>query len=141
VRKEASLVLPVPREDAWALVSEPFHLPDWWPGYTGVEPDRRGLEENARWTVVRALRPGLMRKPHGTGLIVIGRVSPASALAWHDLKQKLDMGIRLEDEGQHTTATAWVSGPFWRMYAEGVRSLPTKAVARLHDLCDTASGL
>jgi hypothetical protein len=27
------------------------------------------------------------------------------------------------------------------MYAEGVRSLPTKAVARLHDLCDTASGL
>jgi len=39
VRKEASLVLAVPREDAWALVSEPFHLPDWWPGYTGVEPD------------------------------------------------------------------------------------------------------
>ena len=60
MRKEASLVLPVRREDAWALVSEPFHLPDWWPGYTGVEPDRRGLEENARWTVVRALRPGLM---------------------------------------------------------------------------------
>ena len=89
----------------------------------------------------RALRPGLMRKPHGAGLIVIRRVSPASELAWHDLKQKLDMGIRLEDEGRHTTATAWVSGPFWRMYAEGVRSLPTKAVARLHDLCDTASGL
>ena len=98
VRKEASLVLPVRREDAWALVSEPFHLPDWWPGYTGVEPDRRGLEENARWTVVRALRPGLMRKPHGTGLIVIHRVSPASELAWHDLKQKLDMGIRLEGQ-------------------------------------------
>jgi hypothetical protein len=141
VRKEASLVLPVRREDAWALVSEPFHLPDWWPGYTGVEPDRRGLEENARWTVVRAAFPGLMRKPHGAGLIIIRRVRPASELSWHDLKQKLDMGIRFEDEARQTTATAWVSGPFWRMYAEGVGSLPTKAVARLQDLCDTASGL
>lgn len=141
MRTDASLVLPVRREDAWALVSEPFHLPDWWPGYTGVEPDRRGLEENARWTVVRALRPGLMRRPHGTGLIVIRGVSPGSELVWHDLGQKLDMGIRLEDAGGETKATAWVSGSFWRLYAEGVRSLPTKAVARLHVLCDTASGL
>ncbi len=141
MREEASQVLPVLREDAWALVAEPFHFPDWWPGYTGVEPDRRGLEENARWTVVRALRPGFMRKPHGTGLIVIGRVSRGEEISWHDLAQKLDMGLRLEDEGRSTKATAWVSGPFWRMYAEGARSLPTKAVARLHDLCDTASGL
>ena len=52
-----------------------------------------------------------MRKPHGTGLIVIRRVSPGSELAWHDLQQKLDMGIRLEDEGRETKATAWVVGP------------------------------
>ena len=141
MKEEASQVLPVPRGDAWAVVAEPFHLPDWWPGYTGVEPDRRGLEPNARWTVVRALRPGLVRKPHGTGLILIRRVSPGEEISWHDLAQRLDMGLQLEDEGRGTKATAWVSGPFWRMYAEGVRSLPTKAVARLYDLCDTASGL
>jgi len=140
VREEATQVLPVPREDAWALISEPYHLPDWWPGYTGVEPDRRGLEENARWTVVRAAYPGVMRKPHGTGLIVIQRVSPGQEISWQDLRQKLDMGITLEDEGRETKATAWVSGPGWRLYTEGARSLPTKAVARLHDLCDTASG-
>ena len=141
MRAEASRVLPASREDVWALVSEPFHLPDWWPGYTGVEPDRRGLEENARWTVVRGSRPGLVRKPRGTALILIRRVSLGEELAWHDLRQKLDMGLRLEHDGRDTRATAWVSGPFWRLYAEGARSLPTKAVARLHDLCDTASGL
>jgi len=141
VRAEEARVLPVPREDVWALISEPYHLPDWWPGYTGVEPDRRGLEENARWTVVRAARPGLFRRPHGTGLVLIRRVSPGRELAWHDLRQKLDMGVQLEDEGRGTRATAWVSGRFWRLYPEGAHSLPPKAVARLHDLCDTASGL
>jgi hypothetical protein len=141
VREETSLLLPVQRKDAWALVSEPLHLPDWWPGYTGVEPDRRGLQENARWTVVRGLRPGFLRKPRGTGLIVIRRVSPGSELSWYDQNQKLEMGVRLADEGRDTRATTWVSGPFWRFYAEGARSLPTKAGARLVDLCDTASGL
>jgi uncharacterized protein YndB with AHSA1/START domain len=141
VREEASFVLPARREDVWALVSEPFHLPDWWPGYTGVEPDRRGLAENARWTVVRGSRPGFMRKPRGTGLIVIRRVSRGSEVSWYDQNQKLEMGVRLEDEGRQTRATTWVAGPFWRVYTEGGRSLPTKACARLRDLCDTASGL
>ena len=141
MREEASFVLPARREDVWALVSEPFHLPDWWPGYTGVEPDRRGLAENARWTVVRGSRPGFMRKPRGTGLIVIRRVSRGSEVSWYDQNQKLEMGVRLEDEGRQTRATTWVAGPFWRVYTEGGRSLPTKACARLRDLCDTASGL
>ena len=141
MREEAAQVLPVPREDVWALVSQPFHLPDWWPGYTGVEPDRRGLDENARWAVVRSARPGFMRRPHGTGLIIIRSVIPGRELAWHDLAQKLDMGLRLENEGRETRATALVEGASWRFYAEGARSLPPQAVARLHDLCDTASGL
>jgi hypothetical protein len=141
VKEEASEILPVSRAEAWALIAEPYHLPDWWPGYTGVEPDRRGLEENARWTVVRGSRPGFMRKPRGTGLILIRRVQPGSELTWHDLAQKLDMGVRLEDAGRQTKVTAWAAGPAWRLYAEGARSLPTKAAARLRDLCDTASVL
>jgi uncharacterized protein YndB with AHSA1/START domain len=141
VRAEESRSLVAPREDVWALVAEPFHLPDWWPGYTGVEPDRRGLAENARWKVVRGRRPGLLRKPLGTGLIVVRRVTPGRELAWHDLAQMVEMGLWLDDEGRETKATAWVEGSPWRLYAEGARLLPRYALARLHDLCQTASAL
>lgn len=129
------------RADVWAIVAEPYHLPDWWPAYTGVEPDRRGLVEGARWTVLRSRTPGFLRKPRGKGLIVIQRVSPGEELAWLDLSQNVEAGLRLEDEGRGTRATAFVDGPFWRLLAEGARGLPRLAVARLYDLCQTASAL
>jgi uncharacterized protein YndB with AHSA1/START domain len=138
---EASRVLLASREDVWALVAEPYHLPDWWPAYTGVEPDRRGLAENARWTVLRSRNPGFLRRPRGQGLIVLRRVTPGVELAWHDVAQHLEAGVRLEDEGRHTRATTFVDGPFWRLLAEGARGLPRAAVARLFDLCQTASSL
>jgi uncharacterized protein YndB with AHSA1/START domain len=137
----ASRVLVASREDVWALVAEPYHLPDWWPAYTGVEPDRRGLAEGARWTVLRSRTPGFLRKPRGKGLIVIQRVSPGEELAWLDLSQNVEAGLRLEDEGRGTRATAFVDGPFWRLLAEGARGLPRLAVARLYDLCQTATSL
>jgi uncharacterized protein YndB with AHSA1/START domain len=137
----ASRVLLASREDVWAIVREPYHLPDWWPAYTGVEPDRRGLVEGARWTVVRSRTPGFLRKPRGKGLIVIQRVSPGEELAWLDLSQNVEAGLRLEDEGRGTRATAFVDGPFWRLLAEGARGLPRLAVARLYDLCQTATSL
>jgi hypothetical protein len=138
---EASRVLRSPRAEVWALVGEPYHLPDWWPSYTGVEPDRRGLEEGARWTVLRGRRPGFLRKPGGRGLILLLRVRPATELAWLDVAQSIEAGVRLDDEGRDTRATAFVSGPFWRIYAEGARGLPSFAVARLYDLCQTAAEL
>lgn len=138
---EASRLLHSPRADVWALVGEPYHLPDWWPSYSGVEPDRRGLAEGARWTVLRGRRPGFLRKPGGRGLILLERVRPATELAWLDLAQRIEAGVRLDDEGRDTRATAFVSGPFWRIYAEGARSLPSLAVARLYDLCQTAEQL
>ena len=137
----ASRVLLAPRVDVWAIVAEPYHLPDWWPAYTGVEPDRRGLAEGARWTVLRSRTPGFLRKPRGKGQIVIRRVSTAEELAWLDLAQTIEAGIRLEDEGRGTRVTAFVDGPFWRLFAEGARGLPRIAVARLYDLCQTASSL
>jgi uncharacterized protein YndB with AHSA1/START domain len=137
----ASRVLVASREDVWALVAEPYHLPDWWPAYTGVEPDRRGLAEGARWTVLRSRTPGFLRKPRGKGLIVIQRVSPGEELAWLDVSQNVEAGLRLEDEGRGTRATVFVDGPFWRLLAEGARGLPRLAVARLYDLCQTATSL
>ena len=79
---EATGELQSERRDVWALVAEPYHLPDWWPAYTGVKPDRRGLAENARWQVVRSVAPGLLRRPEGEGLIVItGRRGVGASLA------------------------------------------------------------
>lgn len=138
---EASRVLLASREDVWALLAEPYHLPDWWPGYTGVEPDRRGLAENARWRVIRTRAPGFLRKPRGEGLIVIRRVVPARELAWHDVAQRLDAGVRLADEDGYTRATVYVDGPAWRVLLEGARGLPPAAVSRLYDLCQTAASL
>ncbi|HEY3071126.1 MAG TPA: hypothetical protein VGJ34_12520 [Gaiellaceae bacterium] len=137
----ASRVLLARREDVWALVAEPYNLPDWWPAYSGVEPDRRGLSENARWTVMRSRTPGFLRRPRGRGLIVIRRVIPGAELAWLDVAQDLEAGVRLEDEGRDTRATAFVEGAFWRILAEGANGLPRLAVARLYDLCQTAAEL
>ena len=47
----ASLELLAPRADVWGFLAEPYHLSDWWPGITGVEPDRRGFAPGARWKV------------------------------------------------------------------------------------------
>jgi hypothetical protein len=130
------------RADVWELVSEPYHLPDWWPGYTGVKPDRLGLAPNARWEVVRSRAPGFFRKPRGQGLIVIKEVAHERILRWHDVAQRIDAGLRLEEAGpDRTRATAFVDGPFWRLYTEGARELPRRAVAHLYDLCQTASTL
>ena len=138
----ATRELLAPREHVWVLVAEPYHLPDWWPAYSGVRPDRRGLAENARWHVRRNRAPGFLRRPGGEGLLVIHRVVPGLELAWHDVEQGLDAGIVLANapEGR-TRATVEVSGPWWRLAVEGARSHPAQALARLHALCQTAAEL
>jgi len=130
------------RRDVWALVAEPYHLPDWWPAYTGVKPDRRGLAENARWEVVRSSSPGFLRRPEGRGLIVITKVVEGYELRWHDVKQGLDAGVALDNAGTgRTRATVSVSAPWLRLVAEGARGLPDRALVRLRDLCQTAAAL
>jgi uncharacterized protein YndB with AHSA1/START domain len=131
-----------PRADVWALVAEPYHLPDWWPGYQGVRPDRRGLAENARWEVLRSDAPGFLRRPGGRGLIVITRVVEGWELAWHDVEQALDAGIVLDNAGTgRTRAVVRVDGAWWRLYIEGARNHPRRALARLQALCQTAAAL
>ena len=138
----ATRELLAPRADVWSLVAEPYHLPDWWPGYAGVQPDRLGLVVNARWEVRRGAAAGLLRRPGGDGLLVVVRVAEGEALAWHDVQQGLEMGLALAARGpDRTEATAWVDGPWWRLLAEGARSLPRDALRRLHALCQTAASL
>jgi hypothetical protein len=138
----ASRELVAPKADVWALVSEPYNLPDWWPGYAGVQPDRLGLAPNARWTVRRASAPGLLRSPGGEGLIVITAVDPGLGLGWHDVRQGLDVSLALVNAGEgRTRATVTVDGDWWRLILEGARSLPRRSLERLYDLCQTAAPL
>jgi uncharacterized protein YndB with AHSA1/START domain len=138
---DASRTLLAPRDDVWVLVGEPHHLSDWWPGYRAVRPDRRGLAVGARWTVVRSLEPGLLRRPESEGLMVVRRVEPGRSLAWHDVQQAFDASIELADDGGVTAARVTVEASWWRLRAESLAGVPAQALTRLHDLCQTAIAL
>lgn len=144
MRLEASGELLSPPADVWRLVGEPYHLPDWWPGYQGVEVDRRGLVEGARWSVNRGATgsgtSNLLGRPGGSGTIVLTRVVEGGLLAWHDVDLHVDCAVLLEPAAQRrTNATVRVDGSWARITFEGLRPVPRLAVRRLHDLCQTAA--
>jgi uncharacterized protein YndB with AHSA1/START domain len=141
VKVQASRRLLAPREDVWALLAEPYHLSDWWPGYTAIRPDRRGLAAGARWTVVRSTTAGLLRRPGGEGLIVIESVEPTLTLAWRDLQQHFRAEVAVLTIDGETDARVTLEASWWRLLAEGLRGAPQQALARLHALCQTADSL
>jgi uncharacterized protein YndB with AHSA1/START domain len=141
VKISASRELLAPPEDVWALLSEPYHLSDWWPGYQTTEPDRRGLANGARWRVTRSRQVGLLRRPGDAGLIVIDAVERGEAIAWRDLEQGFRSEIRIEGAGKGTRAELTLEGSWWRIVVEGQRTAPQEALARLHALCQTAATL
>jgi uncharacterized protein YndB with AHSA1/START domain len=141
MRIAASRRLLAARKDVWALLAEPHHLSDWWPGYVAIRPDRRGLAPGARWTVVRSANPGLLRRPGGEGMIVIESVEPTLSLAWRDLEQSFRAEIAIANADAETDAALAVDAQWWRLFAEGLRGAPEQALARLHALCRTAESL
>jgi uncharacterized protein YndB with AHSA1/START domain len=140
MRIKAEHNLLAPPADVWALLAEPRHLSDWWPGYRVIRPDRRGLEVGARWEVVRS-QAGLLRRPGEEGLIAITEVEENALLAWQDVQQHFTAKIELEAAGRQTRARITVEGPWWRLPVEGLRLAPKEALSRLHALCQTAAGL
>jgi uncharacterized protein YndB with AHSA1/START domain len=138
-RVAASRELLAAHADAWAFVAEPHHLPDWWPGLTAVEPDRRGLAPGARWRVHGSNRPSLFRRPNPSGTLLVLAVEPPRRLAFQLTGEHLEVELRLEETApDRTAATLVVSGPW--LIGLG-RSLPRTALARLHALCQTAADL
>jgi hypothetical protein len=79
---EAARELLAPRADVWAFLSEPYNLPDWWPGIGGLQPDRRGFAPGARWQVVGENRPSLFRKPNMSGMLLVIVVEPYERFAF-----------------------------------------------------------
>jgi uncharacterized protein YndB with AHSA1/START domain len=141
MRLVATRHLVAPREDVWALLAEPYHLSDWWPGYTAIRPDRRGVAVGARWTVVRSATAGLLRRPGGEGMIVIESVEPTLSIAWRDVQQSFRAEIVLASVERGTDATLAVEASWWRLVVEGLRGMPERALSRLHELCQTADSL
>jgi uncharacterized protein YndB with AHSA1/START domain len=126
-------------QDVWAFVSEPHHLADWWPGIAAVEPDRRGFAPGARWQVRTGPRPGLLRRAHGSQLLLVREIEPRERFAFHLVRDRLDVELRLARSGpDRTLAQLTVRSP-WLVGLR--RSLPGTALSRLHDLCQTAAEL
>ena len=128
-----------PRADVWAFLAEPYNLPDWWPGISGLQPDRRGFAPGARWHIVGENRPSLLRKPNMSGTLLVLAVEPYERFAFQLTGEHLDVELRLsEPEPKRTLARLSVSGP---VLVGLRRSLPQKALGRLHALVQTAADL
>jgi uncharacterized protein YndB with AHSA1/START domain len=139
MRVQAMRELLASRQDIWGLLTEPYHLADWWPGVAGVQPDRRGSAAGARWQVVAGREPTLFRRPETTGTLVITAADPPNLFAFHLAADKLDVRVELEATAlARTRATLTVEGPWLIAYR---RTLARRALSRLHALCQTAAAL
>jgi uncharacterized protein YndB with AHSA1/START domain len=135
-RYAADRTLLAPLEDVWAFLVEPYHLPDWWPGVSGVEPDRRGLAPGARWKVLGPNEPTLLHKPDAAGTLLVLEVVPMRRIAFQVVAQRLDAELDLEEtEDDRTAVSLVVDAPFLSIR----RSFPGQALARLYDLVQTGA--
>ena len=135
---QAERELLAPRADVWAFLAEPFNLPDWWPGIGGLQPDRRGLAPGARWQIVGENRPSLFRRPNMSGTLLVLAVEPYS-------------GSRSSSPASGSTRASPIgasAGPDARPPDRSgpalvglKRSMPEKALTRLHALVQTAADL
>ena len=128
---EASLELLAPRADVWAFLAEPYHLPDWWPGITGVEPDRRGFAPGARWKVHATKRNIFTGARRIETMLLVREIDPYERWSFHVLATKVDAEIRLRATAEdRTLATVVVS-----------KGNAEHAVKRLYDLVQTAASI
>jgi uncharacterized protein YndB with AHSA1/START domain len=132
-RYAAERVLIASLDDVWAFVAEPFNLPDWFPGVSGVQPDRRGMAPGARWQVLGPDRPSLLRKPDAAGKLLVLDVVPMRRIALQLTGQRLDAELELEPVGEETRAALAVEAPFLTVS----RSFPQKALQKLYELCQS----
>ena len=138
-RASASRELLAPREDVWAFIAEPHHFADWWPGVGGVQPDRRGFAEGARWTVHGSDRPTFSRRAASSGTLFVRAVRPLERFAWTLTGDHIDAELELAEAAvDRTLASLTVEAPWLYGFS---RVLPRRALTRLHALCQTGAGL
>jgi uncharacterized protein YndB with AHSA1/START domain len=133
-RYVAERILLAPIDDVWGFLAEPYHLSDWWPGISGVEPDRRGLAAGARWKVQG---PSYLRKAETARVLLVRAVVPHERLAFELPKDRIEVEVALQaTDEDRTLVTVAVEGRF----LVGPRSrLAAHALGRLYDLVQTAA--
>ena len=127
--REASSELLASRADVWAFLAEPYHLPDWWPGITGVEPDRRGFAPGARWKVHSTKRNVLIGRRKVETMLIVRDVEPYERWSWHVLQPAFDAEVRLRAATPDRTVVTVATS----------RGNPREAVGRLYSLLQTAA--
>jgi uncharacterized protein YndB with AHSA1/START domain len=128
---EASLELLAPRADVWRFLAEPYHLSDWWPGITGVDPDVRGFAPGARWKVHSTKRNIFTGSRTVETMVLIRDIDPYERWAWHLLQPATDVEIRLRAVAEDRTLVS----------VSVSRGSSAVAVKRLYDLVQTAAEL
>jgi uncharacterized protein YndB with AHSA1/START domain len=134
-RFAADRTILAPLDDVWAYLAEPYNLADWWPGVSGVEPDRRGLAPGARWKVIGPDRPSYFRRPQMTGTLVVLDVVPRERIAFQLTGDRIDAELTLRAvDDKNTEVSLVIDGPF----LIGLRRrFPAEALGRLHSLLRT----
>jgi len=138
-RASASRELLASRDDVWAFIAEPHHFADWWPGISAVQPDRRGLAEGARWQILTADRPTLLRRATSSGMLLVRAVRPPELFGWTLTGDHIDAELRLETRSDERTLAVLELDAPWLFGVS--RALPRRALTRLHALCQTAAEL
>jgi uncharacterized protein YndB with AHSA1/START domain len=135
-RYAADRVLLAPIDDVWAFLAEPYNLADWWPGISGVQPDRRGLAPGARWKVLGPGRLSYFRRPLADGVLLVLDVQPRERIVFQLTGDRLDaeIGLRALDE-ERTSVELVVDGP-WLIGLR--RTFPHQALTSLQSLVRTS---
>jgi carbon monoxide dehydrogenase subunit G len=134
-RYAADRVLLAPLADVWAFLSEPYNLADWFPGVSGIEPDRRGLAPGARWKVIGPNEPSYFRRPQATGTLLIVDVVPQERIAFELTGDRISADLTIQAlDVDRTEASLVVDGP-WLIGLR--RAFPRQALDRLHALLRT----
>jgi uncharacterized protein YndB with AHSA1/START domain len=138
-RVRASRELLASRDDVWAFIAEPRHFADWWPGIAAVQPDRRGLAEGARWQILTADRPTLLRRATTSGMLLVRTVRAPELFGWTMTGDHVDAELHLEARADDRTFAVLDLEAPWLFGLS--RALPRRALTRLHALCQTAAEL
>ena len=99
----ATSLVPASRAEVWAILAEPLHLPDWWPGLLAVEPDRRGFAPGARWGATVTRRNPFFGKRRIQTALLLRDVQLYERWTWHLVNPRLDVEIRLKAAGEEET--------------------------------------
>lgn len=138
MRVQAEAELLAPRADVWGFLAEPHHLGDWWPGISGVQPDRRGFAPGARWQVqgARWTNPIVGRRP-SSQLLLVREIDEYERWAFHLHAERLDVEVLIRAAAPDRTLVRVTVAGSWLLGAR--RSLARVAVERLHALVQTAA--